>query len=222
MNNVACRPRQTRLRSFTSIALGSCLLLGSGFLGVGPGPDSPLFAQAAEQANRAPSGWFLAGSKPANYRTGVDKEMTHEGQPSAYLQSTLSNADGFGTLMQTIDATNYVGNRVRLRASIRSEGVGEWTGLWMRVDKQREVVAFDNMQNRAIRGTQFWNSYDVVLDVPADATSISFGVLLSGPGQVWVNHVTIETVGMETPVTGSSANQKSPLSKTPVNLNFNE
>jgi hypothetical protein len=92
----------------------------------------------------------------------------------------------------------------------------------MRVDKQQKVVAFDNMQTRAIKGTQSWSDYDVVLDVPVDATGISFGVLLSGAGQVWMNHVTVETVGPETEVTGSSANQNSPPPKTPTNLDFSD
>ena len=216
------KPRQTRLRPFISITLGSYLLLGSCALGAGSAFDAPLLAQAPDQTSRAPSGWFLAGSKPANYGTGVDKDMAYEGRPSAYLRSTVLNTGGFGTLMQSIDATNYTGKRVRLRASIKSQDLGDWAGLWMRVDKQQKAVAFDNMQNRAIKGTQPWNDYDVVLDVPADATGISFGVLLSGAGQVWMNHVTIETVGTETEVTGSSANQNLPLSKTPTNLDFTE
>jgi hypothetical protein len=78
------------------------------------------------------------------------------------------------------------------------------------------------MQSRPIKGTQPWSNYDVVLDVPADATSISFGVLLSGTGQLLVNQVTIETVGPETEVTGSSANQNPALSKTPMKLDFTD
>ncbi len=93
--------------------------------------------------------------------------------------------------------------------------------MWMRVDKQKTVVAFDNMQDRAIKGTRPWSTYDVVLDVPEDATSISFGVLLMGGGQVWVNHVTLDPVSNEINVTAPSLNQKA-LSKTPVNLNFSD
>jgi hypothetical protein len=69
-------------------------------------------------------------------------------------------------------------------AWVSSKDVGDWAGVWMRVDKEKTVVAFDYMQNRAIKGSQAWNLYDVVLDVPADATSISFGMLLTGSGQL--------------------------------------
>ena len=217
MNLIEDKSRQTWLRSYISITLGLCVFLGSCALSADFGLDRPLLAQAPDQTGRAPSGWLLAGSKPANYRIGVDKAMIHEGLPSAYLLSAVPTTDGFGTLMQSIDAANYAGKRVRLRTSIKSQDVGEWAGMWMRVDKGPTAVAFDNMQNRAIKGTQAWSTYDVVLDVPEDATGISFGILLSGAGEVWVNHVTFEIVGKETEVTS-----KPPLSKSPVNPNFSD
>jgi hypothetical protein len=114
----------------------------------------------------------------------VDTTTKYEGQPSAYLQAATPNAEGFGTLMQLIDAANYAGKRIRLRAFVESRDLSKWAGMWMRVDKQHTVVAFDNMQDRAITGTHPWATYDVVLDVPQDATSISFGVLLMGGGKV--------------------------------------
>jgi hypothetical protein len=90
----------------------------------------------------------------------------------------------------------------------------------MRVDKEKTTVAFDNMQNRAIKGTQPWKAYDVVLDVPHDATGISFGVLLSGAGEVWMSDVNFEVVGNGVPVTSSVHTDRLP--SHPVNLNFTE
>lgn len=106
-------------------------------------------------------------------------------------------------------------------SSVKAQEVGDWAGLWMRVDKGTEMVAFDSMQNRAIKGTQSWNSYDVVLDVPQDATAISFGILPSGSGEVWMNDATFEIVSSETPLTVSGPSQKT-LPTAPVNLSFTE
>ena len=179
---------------------------------------NPVFAQASSQSDHAPSGWFLAGSKPANYRTGVDTQMLRDGLPSAYLVSTLQDTGGFGTLMQSIQATEYAGKRVRLRGWVRSENVTDWGGLWMRIDKGKAVVGFDNMEQRAIHGSQPWTTYDIVLDVPVDATAISFGTLLSGPGEVWLNDVQLEVVGQDVHTTGTGGHD--PLPTTPVNLDF--
>ena len=89
----------------------------------------------------------------------------------------------------------------------------------MRVDKGTEPLAFDNMQKRSISRTTGWQHYYVVLDVPKDATGIAFGILLSGPGQVWLNSTKFETVGLDVPAT--SASEKS-LPDKPVNLEFND
>jgi len=81
------------------------------------------------EVSHAPAGWLLAGSKPANYDTGVDRAAMNNGQPSAFLRSTVANGGGFGTLMQSINAGDYVGKRVRLRAWVKSQDVVEWAGV---------------------------------------------------------------------------------------------
>ena len=89
----------------------------------------------------------------------------------------------------------------------------------MRVDKEKEMVAFDNMQNRGIKGTTEWQRCDVVLDVPKDATAIALGILLDGQGEVWLNSTQFEVVGPEVAVTSSDASK---LLDQPLNLNFEQ
>jgi beta-lactamase regulating signal transducer with metallopeptidase domain len=173
------------------------------------------------ESSGAPRGWFLAGTKSANYLTGVDQESMYEGHPSAYLKAGPSATEGFGTLMQSFSAAQYVGKRVRFSAAVKSEDVNDWAGLWMRVDSGPvPAVAFDNMQDRPIKGTSDWQNYQVVLDVPKDATGIAFGVLLSKSGAVWLSSVKFETVGTDVPTTGRVIPPPPPLPQGPTNLNF--
>lgn len=119
------------------------------------------------------------------------------------------NIAGFGTLMQSFQAGEYQGKRVRLRAFTKSEGIEDWAGLWMRVDKDMgRIVAFDNMEDRPIKGTTSWHRYDLVLDVPSDADDIAFGVLLAGTGKIWLNDVEFEVVGSDVPTTGRGPQSK--------------
>ena len=172
---------------------------------------SVVTASAALAGEGAPKGWFLAGSSPKDYKTSVDTNMTRSGKTSACLKSVVATPAGFGTMMQTIKADSYRGKRVRMSGYVRSDGVTDWAGLWMRVDGPKgEPMAFDNMQNRAIKGTGDWSKYDVVLDVPADAKEIAFGVLLSGTGQVWINDLSFESVGNDVAVTGTGATRELP------------
>jgi hypothetical protein len=164
-----------------------------------------------------PTGWILAGSKPASYDVGTDAQATYNGHPSAYLKAKEPVTDGFGTLMQDFRAGNYLGKRVRFSGFVKSDEVQSWAGLWMRVDKGQEMVAFDNMQDRPIKGTTGWQKYEVVLDVPQDATGIALGVLLGGSGEVWLNGGKFEVVGADVPTTGGKGVK---LPDGPTNLDF--
>ena len=166
----------------------------------------------------APRGWFLAGSQPKSYETGIDYTVMRSGKPSAFLKSSVTEAiKGFGTLMQSFAADNYKGKRIRFTASVKSLDVKDWSGLWMRVDKGRDSVAFDNMQDRAIKGTTEWKEYSIVLDVRNDATGISFGILLAETGAVWLSGIRLESVDAQVAPTSGVT-----LPKEPKNLTFLE
>ena len=91
----------------------------------------------------------------------------------------------------------------------------------MRVDKEKDVLAFDNMQDRSITGTGDWQRYNVVLDVPRDATGIAFGMLLTGAGEVWLSGLKFEVVGLDVPTTNMTGKVGHAPSE-PVNLDFTE
>jgi hypothetical protein len=161
-----------------------------------------------------PAGWFLAGTQPQNYNTGAD------GNGVAFLASKAdATGAGFGTLMQSINAESYRGTRVRFSARVRSEDVTGWAGLWMRVDEGTLMMAFDNMHGRPIKGSTGWNTYEVVLDVPPGATTISYGTLLGSRGSVWIEHATVASVGTDVRTTGEPFGQ---LPKSWLNLGFRQ
>jgi hypothetical protein len=146
----------------------------------------------------APKGWLLSGSDRSDYAAAVDTSVKHGGQASGSLRSTTAHAKGFGTLMQSVVKDAYRGKRLRFSAMVKADQVANWAGLWMRVDRPNQRTgAFDNMEERAIKGTKDWARYEVVLDVDADASDVAFGVLLSGAGQVWIDDAALEVVGKD-------------------------
>ena len=169
------------------------------------------------ESGNAPRGWVLTGSAAANYTTGIDPLMSYQGHASAYLKGKLTEDKGFGTLMQSFSASQYLGHRVRLSANVKSDRVADWAGLWMRVDQGATVLALDNMQRRAIKGTTDWKKYSVVLDVPQEATGIAMGALLTRGGTIWINSVKVEIVGEDVPVTSLPVHMLPP---GPANLSF--
>jgi hypothetical protein len=162
------------------------------------------------------AGWQKAGSHPGDYDMGNDPSTAFTGTSSGFIRSNKPAPQGFGTYMQTIDATDYRGKRVRLSSQVKTQGIEDWAGVWMRVDSSTGPIAFDNMQDRAIKGTADWTNHVIVLDVGPNATAIAFGVLLSGKGSLWIDDVEIEAVGQDVPVTGALKKQ----SGKPRNLDF--
>ncbi|MED4886561.1 helix-turn-helix domain-containing protein [Lysinibacillus fusiformis] len=167
-------------------------------------------------------GWFLSGSNPFNYEMGIDHEVVHQGKASGYLKSkTVLNLTEFATMMQTFKANHFVGKRIRLSCFIRTEEVETYAGMWMRVDDTMEdVLQFDNMSNRPIKGTTNWNHYSIILDVPTQSAVISFGIILSGQGTVWADQFTFEEVNESIPTTNLEVHGK--LLDEPINLSFDE
>ena len=166
----------------------------------------------AQPTTQTPPGWHVAGTARTAYVAGVDPNVRMGVGPSGYLKSTKRTINGFGTLMQGIAPDNYVGGRIRASCYLKTGDVSAWAALWVRVDGDRNAppIAFDNMEERAVKGTTDWTECVVVLDVGPGASNITFGVLLSGTGTVWIDRMKFEAVDQSVPVTGSSANRADP------------
>jgi tetratricopeptide (TPR) repeat protein len=168
-------------------------------------------AAALAEVTSVPEGWMLEGNRSNDYETSVDRGTVLGGLASYYIRSKNPQpaAADFGTLMRTLSAKSYLGKRLRFSALVKTENVQQYAGLWMRIDGKSPasggsmMLAFDNMADRPIKGTVPWRSYEVVLDVPADASTVNYGVLLHGTGVVWLNDPKLEEVGVGVDVTGS-------------------
>jgi hypothetical protein len=177
---------------------------------------SPILALAAQ----LPVGWIKAGSHPAEYEMGIDISTKHDGgKASGFIKATATELHGFGTLMQTASATTFRGKRVRFSGYVKAEKVQSgWAGLWFRIDgpQAEEVLGFDNMQRRPIKGSTDWVRYEIVLDVPDTAAALAFGLLLNGNGEVWMDDLKFEVVTLAVPTTSTLPRS------APQNLNFEQ
>jgi hypothetical protein len=147
----------------------------------------------------------------------MDPTGGRSGGACGFIGGRGSQPAGYGTLMQAIAADEYRGRRLRFSADVKAAGVGGWAGLWMRIDGRPKspselppVLGFDNMQGRPIKGTLDWRRYEVVLDVPAEARVIGFGIVLSGPGRAWLDGLRFETVGADVARTDTMVLPKRP------------
>jgi hypothetical protein len=168
-------------------------------------------AQERARVGPMPTGWYAVGTETGDYAVGTDisRRDGGEGEGGGTIHSLATTPRSFATLQQSIQAHDFRGERVRLSGYLRTadtaEGKSEFgssAGLWMRVDGSVGSESVDYMMDRPIRQGSGWALYEVVLDVPQRAAGLTFGVIMAGPGQVWLDDVLLERVGPDVSLTG--------------------
>ena len=150
-----------------------------------------------------PFGWG-GGTGAGEYVIGLDGSNQRSGVAAAFLSAATITPTTFATITQSVRADQYRGRRVRWSGWVRYGGIDSgFGGLWMRVDGPRTSPSFDNMSQRPLRLSSGWRQVSVVLDVGDDAIGISFGVLLSGTGDLMVDDLRMETVDATVTVTST-------------------
>ncbi len=138
--------------------------------------------------------WHLAGSHIQDYESGGDPTVEHGAENGGFIKSTSPEIEGFGTLMTSTKPDKYIAKKIRMSAFVKTEKVEGWVGLWVRVDEGQYSVSFDNMQDRPITGTSDWEEYEIILDVPKGSTGISYGIILAGTGEAWIDGLELEAI----------------------------
>lgn len=144
--------------------------------------QAPNFNLEQRSVDGTPAGWNRFGN---NYLFSLDSTTRHGGQYS--LRIAYTNEKGFSAADWVIPAT-FSGKNMTLKAFIKTQDIDSdaYAGLWMRIeDKTGNVIGFDNMQSRGIKGTTDWKEYSISLPITEKATTIHIGGLLVGKGTAW-------------------------------------
>jgi hypothetical protein len=153
-------------------------------------PVPSVFTFDEDSAGKMPTGW---GGGPAN-TVAVDDSVAHSGRNSVRLAHDSGSAQSFSVLTKHLPL-NYLGDTLELRGFLRTEGVSDFAGLWMREDQDGAAVAFDNMQSRGLKGTTGWTEYSIKLPLRPGAQILYFGVLNAGTGKLWADDLRLTLDG---------------------------
>ena len=166
-----------------------------------------------------PAGWFKAGSHPAEYDMGLDESVRRDtGKSSATVKSVVEKPAGIRHPDADV-TTRRVPRQARASLRVREvrQGQRSGPGLWFRVDgPNNSTLAFDNMQQRAIKGTTDWTATRSCSTCPTRRERLAFGILLAGGGQVWMDDLNFEVV----PATVKTTGGPMVAAGAPTNLNF--
>lgn len=139
-----------------------------------------------ETDQQAP-GWAVYPER-TDYKAAVSHEGCQIGPSCAILFAPAQTPAGsFGALVQTVDAVQYRGKTVRLRAWVKLASAAE--GNLARLFIQDR----NNMFGREIRDTD-WTEYEAIRSIDAASSTISFGVGLNGSGSVRVDGMALDVI----------------------------
>ncbi|MBI3886588.1 MAG: hypothetical protein HY302_12795 [Opitutae bacterium] len=133
-----------------------------------------------------------AGTLPAGWGGGpvgtvfLDEQVVHSGKGAARIERRADSPQEFSSLASSLPM-DFKGEQVELRGFIRTEEVSDFAGLWMREDGEIANLAFENMQQRMVRGTTGWTEYAITLPVHRDGRVLIFGLLVVGTGKAWAD-----------------------------------
>ncbi|GHP00121.1 hypothetical protein KSF_101680 [Reticulibacter mediterranei] len=133
-------------------------------------------------------GWFSRSGNPRDYTYGTES-VDGKGTHCMYIKAIREEPRSLMRLQQSIKADNYLGKRVRLRGSLKGNGLLKPARLYMRKG------AIQGYVEHCIVGTQDWTACEIATFLHEEASQLEIGLLLNGKGQVWLKDLAFEVVG---------------------------
>ncbi|MDQ1266062.1 MAG: TSPc protein [Bacteroidota bacterium] len=142
-----------------------------------------------------PIGWTLPSyAKNAGYSAALTDlnplhgryciELSKEGEDSAGI---------YGSVMQSVDASQFRGKKIRFRAAVRAElsGVKGSAHLWVREHlSYGQDGLFMRMEDQPIVINN-WEYYEIIFPVNDYADVLNFGLLMFGSGKSWLDDASL-------------------------------
>ncbi len=167
-----------------------------------PSPSKPTPMVAPVYDPKEP-GWSLSGGGRDVYEVHPDFTVVREGHPTVRLEPTGATHEKYGTWARSLDASPYLGKRVRFTIYTKTRGTTQRADFWARVqapDSPGDGSGLGAHWTRLSPDSD-WARREIVLDVDRGASYFNYGVGIAGPGTLWFDAPTIEVVGADVPVT---------------------
>jgi len=147
------------------------------------------------QGAESPKKWYVGNP---GYITKLDETEKYSLSRSLKVASNSPMENQFGLFTGNFPIDLAKGKGIELKGHLKTESITNgYAGLWLKVYGQDGVLAFDEMENRGLKGTNDWQEVSLRLFVDDNATEIDFGGLLIGDGTAWFDDFQIFIDGLE-------------------------
>ena len=147
--------------------------------------------EQVEISNKKAKGWF----RGSDYEIITDENAGL----GKYSGKIFSNEKGVeGRMLYGIPAC-YSGENIQLEGYIKTKNVREgFAGLFLKIESEKGFnLAFKNMEEVNLIGTNDWKKYSISIPYPENAEYIFIGGLLSGKGEAWFDNFSVKIDGSD-------------------------
>ncbi len=121
-----------------------------------------------------PNGWESYEKQEGSFEFGYDDNE------NAYYVKSGNYKEDRGIIKRKIDVRSFKGKKIKLTALIKTQNVNGVVYLFADTNVSK------GGNHTKILDAESWRSFEVVLVVPNDLTSISLGLSLFGEGKAWI------------------------------------
>jgi erythromycin esterase len=157
-----------------------------------------------DPAGELPAGWVVWSKFQ---RLGVDLLVTNQKPYQGSNAAMIHRPEGISygeitpNLTQRVDASQYKGKTIRLKAACRADVDAPGFAFFrLCIDPAMLESAhdgmpplFDSLDSIRIE-TSEWKVHEIKVKVPEEAGSLTYGIYLRDPGTVWVDALQIEVI----------------------------
>jgi C-terminal processing protease CtpA/Prc len=148
-----------------------------------------------EALRSTPEGWIVW---PPTFFEFVVVDLARQGHRAVVFQPSNPHfRPDIGFATKSISALAFRGDRVRLRAYVRvsTTDTSGRAGLSLAVQRPFGLSGFVGNTAVPVGKSETWGSYDIVGDVSEDAETIQVGVWVRNAPLVWVDDLSLTTLG---------------------------
>lgn len=165
------------------------------------GPDSRVMGNLILEAQPTArqlgeDGWTLSGGGGSAYTVSRDERAQRNGHATWALYPHDHTYGKYGTWMRVVEATPYLGKRVRISGYTKTQGTTTRADFWARIQAKTSPTDGSGLAGRwhSLPADSPWTMRKVVLDVPSGAHQIQYGVGVAGAGIMWLDEPKLEIV----------------------------
>jgi len=150
--------------------------------------DAPSNLDFEQIEDGQPRDWLIKGGQSlAEYQIASSHEQPYEGDTCVMIERTPGRTFGeaSGNIMQSIKASNFREKALQLSAAARVNSGTAY--LWLSI----EVRSAPNIFQQQTVTSDKWQEYQIVAEVPKEATKITYGFAYIGDGAAFIDDVSV-------------------------------